>query len=170
MSDQAGFLLVEDNEDDILLVQRAFRQAKIVNPLMVVKSAEEGMSYFRGQGRYANRSEFPLPSLVLLDLKLPGLGGFEFLKWIRAQPDVGRTRVVVLTSSNLMQDVNRAHDLGANSFLVKPIGFETFVQTCRALSGYWLWMDLPPEVQRVAVESPPLADTNDVQVSGKPAT
>src|SRR5689334_15837298 len=121
MSQQALFLLIEDNENDVLLIQRAFIQAKILNPLMIVKTAEEGMAYMLGTGRYANRSEFPLPDLILLDLKLPGMDGFDYLRWIRGQPGFGSTRVVVLTSSDLMQDVNMAYKTGANSFLVKPV-------------------------------------------------
>jgi len=151
---QALFLLIEDNENDVLLIQRAFIQAKILNPLMIVKTAEEGMAYMMGTGRYANRAEFPLPDLILLDLKLPGMDGFDFLRWIRAQPGFGSTRVVVLTSSDLMQDVNMAYKTGANSFLVKPVDFERFVEISRALNGYWLWMDTPPETTRSASTQP----------------
>src|SRR5262245_28760281 len=103
---QALFLLIEDNEDDVLLIQRAFIQAKILNPLIIVKTAEDGIAYMQGSGRYVNRAEYPLPDLILLDLKLPGKDGFDFLRWIRSQPGIGSTRIVVLTSSDLMQDVN----------------------------------------------------------------
>ncbi len=150
MSPQALFLLIEDNDNDVLLIQRAFIQAKILNPLVILKSAEEAMAYMLGTGRYSNRAEFPLPDLILLDLKLPGVDGFDFLRWIRAQPGISTTRVVVLTSSDLMQDVNLAYKVGANSFLVKPVDFERFVEISRALNGYWLWMDRPPEVHRPA--------------------
>lgn len=148
MSQQALFLLIEDNENDVLLIQRAFIQAKVLNPLVIVKTGEEGMAYMLGTGRYSNRAEFPLPDLILLDLKLPGIDGFDFLRWIRAQPGIATTRVVVLTSSDLMQDVNLAYKVGANSFLVKPVDFERFVEISRALNGYWLWMDKPPEIHR----------------------
>lgn len=151
---QALFLLIEDNENDVLLIQRAFIQAKILNPLMIVKTAEEGMAYMLGTGRYSNRAEFPLPELILLDLKLPGMDGFDFLRWIRAQAGFGSTRVVVLTSSDLMQDVNMAYKTGANSFLVKPVDFERFVEISRALNGYWIWMDRPPETNRPVVAQP----------------
>jgi CheY-like chemotaxis protein len=151
---QALFLLIEDNENDVLLIQRAFIQAKILNPLMILKTAEEGMAYMLGTGRYSNRAEFPLPELILLDLKLPGMDGFDFLRWIRAQPGFGSTRVVILTSSDLMQDVNTAYKTGANSFLVKPVDFERFVEISRALNGYWMWMDRPPETIRPATAQP----------------
>ena len=148
MPDQSVFLLVEDNENDIFFIRRAFKQAQVVNPMVVVKNGEEAMAYFMGIGAYKNRVEFPLPSLVLLDLKLPGMSGVDFLRWLRQQPDMGTTRVVVLTSSKLTRDVNEAYQAGANSFLVKPVDFEVFVQITSALSGYWQWADKPPETHR----------------------
>lgn len=154
MNDQALFLLIEDNENDALLIQRAFVQAKILNPLLLLSSAEEAMAYFQGSGRYSNRVEFPLPALVLLDLKLPGLDGFDFLRWLRAQPGISATRVVILTSSDAIQDVNRAYQAGANSFLIKPVDFERFVEVSRALNGYWMWMDAPPETFRGDAPNP----------------
>ncbi len=148
MRNQALFLLIEDNEDDVVLIQRAFRQARLLNPLIVLKSADQAMQYFLGAGIYKARAEFPLPDLVLLDLRMPGTDGFDFLLWLRAQPGFGQTRVVVLTSSDLKDDVNRAYQLGANSFLIKPVDFERFVEISRALNGYWVWMDIPPEACR----------------------
>ena len=148
MAEHSVFLLVEDNENDVLLVQRAFSQSGVLNPLVTVRNGEEAMAYFLGIGAYKNRSEYPLPSLVLLDLKLPGMTGIDFLKWLRQQPGIGSTRVVVLTSSNLMKDVDDAYKAGANSFLVKPVDFEMFVQIATALYGYWLWMDRAPETER----------------------
>jgi CheY-like chemotaxis protein len=148
MAEQSVFLLVEDNDNDIALIRRAFENAQVVNPLVVVRNGEEAMAYFMGIGAYKNRSEFPLPSLVLLDLKLPGMSGIDFLKWLREQRGMRTTRVVVLTSSNLTRDVNEAYQAGANSFLVKPTDFETFVQVTSALSGYWIWTDKPPQTER----------------------
>jgi CheY-like chemotaxis protein len=120
MSDRALFLLVEDTEDDVLLIHRAFLKANILNPLQVVRSGEQAIEYLQGTGRFSNRAEFPLPSLVLLDLKMKGIDGFEVLRWIRQQPGLTRLRVVVLTASNAVTDVNLAYQLGANSFLVNP--------------------------------------------------
>lgn len=139
-----AILLVEDSENDIILVRKAFTKANVLNPVVVVKNAEEAMAYFMGLGAYKDRDEFPLPSLVLLDLKLPGMSGLEFLKWLREQSGFGATRIVVLTSSTLDRDVNEAYQLGANSFLVKPVDFEEFVKVSAALSGYWLWMNKAP--------------------------
>ena len=142
-----AFLLVEDNENDILFVRNAFTKANVLNPVVAVKNAEDAMAYFMGIGSFKNRDEFPLPSLVLLDLTLPGMSGLDFLKWLREQPGFGRTRVVVLTGSTLLRDVNEAYQLGANSFLTKG-DFEKFVEIANALSGYWLWMDKAPETHR----------------------
>jgi CheY-like chemotaxis protein len=146
--EKAIFLVVEDNENDALLIRRAFLKGNILNPLQVTRSADEAIAYLKGEGRFSNRAEYPLPSLVLLDLKMPGRDGFEVLRWIRAQPDLKALRVVVLTSSNDIKDVNLAYQEGANSFLVKPVDFERFVEISQALAGYWLWLSEAPEVMR----------------------
>ena len=145
MPHNALFLLVEDDEDQVLLVQRAFQRANIVNPLHVVRSGQEAMVYLEGAGPYANRDEFPLPKLILLDLKMPGISGFDVLRWIRQQPALRATRVVVLTASNQIRDVNLAYQLGANSFLVKPVDFDDFVRLSQAIQGYWIWLSRAPE-------------------------
>lgn len=148
MSDQALFLLVEDNEDHVLLIRRAFLKSKVVNPLQVARSGEEAISYLEGTRGFSNRAEFPLPAVILLDLKLTGMDGFAVLRWIRQQPALRAVRVVVLTSSNAIRDVNLAYQLGANSFLVKPVDFEDFVRVTQALQGYWLWTDKEPQISR----------------------
>src|SRR5437868_2030655 len=98
MPDQALILLVEDKEDDIVLIRRALAKAGVVNPLQVVRDGDEAIEYLAGERKYRNREEYPLPQLVLLDLKLPGMDGFEVLRWIRGQPGLSSLRVVVLTS------------------------------------------------------------------------
>ena len=149
MSDQALFLLVDDNEDDILLVRRAFVKAKVLNPLQIVRSGDEAIAYLGGKGKFANRAEFPLPALVLLDLRMPGLDGFDVLRWIREEASLRTLRVVVLTASDDMRDVNVAYKMGANSFLIKPADLERFVEISQALNGYWLWLDKAPEAHRL---------------------
>ena len=153
MIESAVILLAEDDEDHILLVRRAFKKARLLNPLHVVRDGEEAIAYFKGTGRYAKRVEFPLPALLLLDLKMPKKNGFEVLEWIRQEPRLRNLRVIVLTSSEDMRDVNLAYQLGANSFLVKPADFEQFVTVIQALQGYWLWMSEAPEISRPAAES-----------------
>src|SRR5436190_15241380 len=148
MPDHSLILLVEDREDDILLIRRAFIKGNVLNPLQVVRDGDEAIMYLAGEGRYANRSEFPLPDLVLLDLKMPRTDGFEVIRWIRQQPGFSTLRVVVLTSSQELKDVNLAYQLGANSFLVKPVDFERFIEMSQAIKGYWLWMSKAPESHR----------------------
>jgi len=141
-------LLAEDGEDQVILIRRAFAKAQLLNPLHVVSNGEEAIAYLQGEGKYSNRDEYPLPCLLLLDLKMPRKNGFEVLEWIRQQPGLSALRVVVLTGSDEMRDVNRAYQLGANSFLVKPVDFPRFVEVTQALKGYWLWMSKEPEVAR----------------------
>lgn len=142
-------LLAEDNENHVLLIRRAFEQAGLVNPLYVVANGEEAISYLKGEGKYARREEYPLPCLLLLDLKMPKKDGFEVLEWLREQPGFSSLRVVVLTTSEELRDVNRAYRLGANSFLTKPVDFRDFVQLSAAIKGYWIWLSRAPAVERL---------------------
>lgn len=150
MADEAVILLVEDREDDVLLVKRAFERSAFSNPFQVVRDGEEAMHYLAGEGRYSNRTEYPLPELILVDLKMPKVDGFELVRWIRRQTGFAKIPVVVLTSSDAIRDVNRAYTLGANSFLVKPLDFENFVETAKTLRKYWLGMNKAPTATRPA--------------------
>ncbi len=134
----AVFLLVEDRLDDITLAKRAFRQLKLNNPLHIVTSGEDAFAYLTGYGKYADRDTFPLPDIILLDLKLPGMDGFELLAEIRKRPELNPVRILVLTSSEQIYDINRAYSLGANSFLVKPNDFQDFRQLMVTLNAFWL--------------------------------
>jgi CheY-like chemotaxis protein len=133
-------------------VRKAFEKAYVLNPLQVVADGEKAIAYLKGQGSYRNRAEYPLPSLVLLDLKLPKLDGFEVLKWIRAEPGLRNLPVIVLTSSEQIRDVNRAYQLGANSFLVKPGDFQNFIDLGRAIAGYWIRFSHNPEASREQIK------------------
>lgn len=146
-------LVAEDNEDHVMMIRRAFRQSGLVNPVQVVRDGEEAIAYLKGDGPYANRAEYPLPCLLLLDLKMPNKNGFEVLEWLRSQPALSALRVVVLTTSGEMNDINRAYQLGANSFLTKPVDFRDFVQLTTALKGYWLWLSHAPELSRPKPEN-----------------
>jgi CheY-like chemotaxis protein len=148
MTGEPLILLVEDREDDILLIRKSFAKGAIYNPLQVVRDGEEAICYLAGDGRYANRAEYPLPDLVLLDLKMPRVDGFEVLQWIRRQPGFSSIRVIVLTSSDAIRDVNRAYRLGANSFMVKQLDFENVVEMSAMLKRYWLGMDKAPDASR----------------------
>jgi CheY-like chemotaxis protein len=131
-------LLLEDSEDDIELIKKSFERVGFGYPLAVMRSTDQAKKYLKGEMLYADRSRFPFPALILLDLKMPGEDGFDFLGWLRAQPEFRNLPVVALTASDQMKDVNRAYQLGANSFLVKPHDFDNFVETSRLLQQYWL--------------------------------
>lgn len=143
-ADAFPILLVEDDENDVLLLRRAFAKAKVRNPVRVVRDGEEAVAYLSGDGEYADRRRYPEPVLVLLDLKLPRLSGHEVLEWIRSDDRFRRLPVVVLTSSREPQDVSRAYDLGANSYLVKPGGFDSLLEMVRTLGVYWMILNEQP--------------------------
>jgi CheY-like chemotaxis protein len=130
-------LLVEDRQDDVLLIAKAFAQAELWNEVKVVENGEEAMFYLSGQGKYADREKFPLPDLMLLDLKMPRVDGFEVLEWLRTQPALSGLKVVVLTGSDQIRDVNRAYQLGATSFMVKPTDFKDIKALSTTLKDYW---------------------------------
>jgi CheY-like chemotaxis protein len=130
-------LLVEDDPNDVLLIQRAFQKAGLHDSLKVVRNGDQAMEYLTGEDAYADRDRFPLPFLVLLDLKMPGTDGFEVLAWARSLPSLKRLLIVVLTSSNLQSDVDKAYDLGANSYLVKPVEFDDMVNLIQRFEAYW---------------------------------
>ena len=144
-SRDSAILLVEDDEADILLLQRAFRNARIANPLIEVRDGQAAIQYFSGEGDYADRARYPMPFLILLDLRLPKLSGFEVIAWLREQPQLAHVIVVVLTASDHVPDVTKARDLGANSYLVKPGNFEELVQMVKRIKGRWLLVDRLPD-------------------------
>jgi len=148
MPDQPWILLAEDQEDFIVLIAKAFKDAGISNPLYTVRDGDEAIAYLSGEGPYSNRQEYPLPDLLLLDLKMPKRDGFEVIQWIRSQPSLKALRIVVLTSSEQIRDVNRAYALGANSFLVKPGDFTNLQYLSRTIRDYWLEMSKAPESDR----------------------
>jgi CheY-like chemotaxis protein len=126
-------LLVEDNPDDVILIKRAFAQTGLRHRLLHVPLGSEALAYLNGEPPYTDRSTYPLPDLVLLDIKMPGMNGFEVLRWIRNQWELAHLCVVMLTSSDQIRDVNEAYRLGANSFLVKPLDFVNAAELWHAL-------------------------------------
>jgi len=137
-------LLVEDNADDIKLTLRAFARSKIANQLVVARDGEEALEYLFARGRYAGRDAGVMPEVVLLDLKLPKLDGLEVLRHVRADERTRRLPVVLLTSSNEEQDIVRGYDLGANSFVRKPVDFAQFTAAAQQLGLYWLVLNQAP--------------------------
>jgi CheY-like chemotaxis protein len=137
-------LLVEDSEDDQLLIKRAFAKAKLSNPLHVVDDGDKALAYLKGEGAYADRSDHPLPTIILLDLKLPRRSGHEVLQWLRGNDELKQIPVVILTSSAENADIKRAYELGANSYLVKPVEFEDLLAMVRQVGVYWFLMNELP--------------------------
>ena len=148
LPEQAVILLVDDREDDVLLVRRALAKANVPNPLFVVHDGEEALAYLDGMGRYSNRDEYPLPDIMLLDIKMPKMDGFEVLRQVRSRSELKALRIIVLTSSEDIFDVNKGYDLGANSFLVKPMEFENYTAMMRTLSAFWLHQSKNPSLER----------------------
>ncbi len=140
-------LLVEDNPTDVLLIQRAFRKANLSVPLQVVGDGEAAVQYLSGQEPYSDRSCYPLPLLILLDLKLPRKSGTEVLAWLQQQPVLKRLPVVVLTSSREYADINNVYDLGANAYMVKPVAFDNLVDIVKTLNMHWLIFNEKPQVE-----------------------
>lgn len=141
-------LLAEDSPDEVLLLRRAMRKARLRCPLHVVENGEQAVAYLKGEGRYSNRDEFPLPTLMLLDLKMPKMDGFQVLQWIHNQGELETLRVVVLTASDQVSDINMAYRLGASSFLTKPVQFEEFVALLDAIQDFWIDRNQNPHVSR----------------------
>jgi CheY-like chemotaxis protein len=137
-------LVADDDENDIRLLTRAFLRAGISVPMKWVRDGEEAIQYLQGDEPFADRDTFPFPILMLLDLKMPRTDGFEVLEWVRKQADLKRLLVVVMTSSDEPEDVDRAYDLGANSFLKKPDDFDDLTRISRKLHEYWIETNLCP--------------------------
>ena len=135
-------LHVEDDPNDTLLFQHACQKAGIDCNLQNVEDGEQAITYLRGAEQFADRGRYPIPTLVLLDLKMPRVNGFDVLAWMRSDRQLRAMPVVVLSSSNHDADVKRAYDLGANSYLVKPVGFESLVEIAKSLNQYWLSLNV----------------------------
>ena len=132
-SNERPILLVENSQDDIILIRRAFERAGLKHRIQAVTSGLEAMAYLQGEVPYSDRFKYPFPDMVLLDIKMPMTDGFDVLRWIRQQPKFAKLCVVMLTSSDEIRDVNLAYQLGANSFLVKPLDFWNASELCRSL-------------------------------------
>lgn len=139
-------LLVEDDSNDVILIQRAFKKVNTMVSIQVVTDGEQAVAYLAGNEPYADREDYPVPELVLLDLKLPRKPGLEVLEWLRQQPGLKRLPVVALTSSKLTADINKAYELGINSYLVKPMAFDDLLKMIKTLNLYWLTFNEMPEI------------------------
>ncbi len=144
MTRPATILLVEDQRMDIELTLDAFREARLANNIRVATTGEEAIDYLFGNGNFSDRKEHPLPDLILLDLKMPGIDGFEVLKQVKGAEKLKRIPVIILTSSKEEGDRAISYDLGANSYLVKPVSFEGFLHTIKEIGEYWIVLNVKP--------------------------
>jgi len=132
---------------DVELTLDAFREARLANTISVASNGEAALDYLFGRGSYADRTTYPLPNLILLDLKLPGIDGHMVLRQIKGTPELKRLPVIILTSSKEEGDRALSYDNGANSYLVKPVSFEGFLDVVRQLEDYWFTLNVgPPEI------------------------
>jgi CheY-like chemotaxis protein len=145
MSQKPTILLVDDGENDLALMKIAFKKASCDFPVQEVRNGEEAIAYLSGEGVYGDRARFPLPTVVLLDLNMPKKDGFDVLIWVRAQPLLKRLTIIVLTASARIADIDRAFDLGATSFLVKPTNLETLAAMVKCLAE-WIKINHFPSV------------------------
>jgi CheY-like chemotaxis protein len=136
MNERETILLVDDSENDLLLMHAAFDIAKCNAPLQQVRNGEEAIAYLTGEGPYSDRRKFPLPIVMLLDLNMPRKNGFDVIAWVRAQPILKRLTIIVITASMRTEDVERAFDLGATSFLVKPSELDELAAMMRCLCDW----------------------------------
>jgi len=146
MNDESKvILLVEDNPDDVALTLRAFKRSHLMNPLAVARDGVEALDFVFARGAHADRAGAPLPTLIILDLKLPRLDGLGVLKALREDPRTELLPAVILTSSKEEQDIVSGYKLGANSYVRKPVDFTEFVEAVKVLGIYWLALNqLPP--------------------------
>ena len=146
MADDLRVLVVEDSPNDVLLLQRAFSKGGPDVPLHFARDGQEALDYLGGANHFVDRNLYPLPTLLLVDLKLPGIDGFDIIKWVRKQPGFNDLRIVVLSSSNEPSDISRAHELGANAYHVKPNDPNAFIGMVEGLRTYWAKKNMEPDV------------------------
>jgi len=148
MNKRNTILLADDSENDLTLMRAGFKMAACSLPLQEVRNGEEAIAYLKGEGSYCDRNFFPLPTVMLLDLNMPKKNGFEVLTWVRTQPGLKRLAIIVLTASMRSEDVDRAFDLGATSFLVKPSDLDDLAAMIRCLCN-WIQINRFPSLVEV---------------------
>src|SRR5690349_17776011 len=141
-------LLVEDDLNDIFLVKRAFKIAQIENPLQIVTDGQEAINYLKGEGKYGDREAHPLPKLMVMDIKMPRRSGFEVLEWVKGQAgSLRRIPIIIVSSSDNPADINRAYELGANAYMVKPMNYRAVEHLFESITHYWGLECAKPELE-----------------------
>ena len=146
MGKKALILLVEDNIMDVELTLDAFQEARLENKIQVARTGEEALEYLLGEGEFSDRKMHPLPSIILLDLKMPGIDGFGVLKKVKNTDEIKRIPIIILTSSKEEGDRALSYDCGANSYLVKPVSFDGFLDVVKKVTDYWFSLNVEPPV------------------------
>lgn len=137
-------LVLEDNEDDAKLLIKALQKNGIDTPVVILPDGVEGAAYLAGQGKYSDRRRYPLPCVLIVDIKMPRMGGLEFLDWLKANPGFQVIPTLVLSSSQVESDVSRAYRSGANSYMVKPTNFADLQDLVKVIADYWQRCVVPP--------------------------
>ena len=143
--DLVKILLVEDDKDNIIITQKALKEAKIINQLFIVRDGQEALDFLQHGGAYKDPLTSPKPGLILLDINLPKLNGLEVLACIKTDPNLKRIPVIMLTVSKRDEDVLKSYDIGANSFLQKPVEFDEFVELVKEVAVYWTLLNVTPQ-------------------------
>ncbi|MEO5803529.1 MAG: response regulator [Verrucomicrobiota bacterium] len=150
-----AILVAEDNADDALILERTLRKVGIRNPIQIVRDGSEAIAYLKGSGPYHDRTAFPFPGVVITDLKMPKVNGFEVLKWLKNHPECSVIPVVVLTGSAIESDVVLAHQLHANCYLQKPTSADEFARMLQLLFNFWHMCKIPKLTSSVCAEDNP---------------
>jgi CheY-like chemotaxis protein len=143
MASDEPVLIAEDSEDDILFLRRAFRRAGIKNPVREVPDGQQAIQYLEGQGQYSDRKQYPLPCVIITDLKMPNVDGFGLLRWLRDRPEFNPVPKLVLSGSDIERDRQQAAELGACGYFVKPNGFDTLVKVVADIDHEWISTHCP---------------------------
>ena len=146
-------LIAEDDENDVFFLQHAFKEADVQNPLHIVHDGKEAIDYLAGAGKFSDRSKYPLPYLLILDLKMPRMTGLDVLQWLQEQPELQCLPVIVLSSSAHRLDIERAYQLGANAFVVKPSAVSKRTDLAKFIKGFWLDFNEAPAVSTEGLEA-----------------
>lgn len=144
-------LIVEDSEDDVFFIERIFKQLGARCDLKFARDGVEAIEYLEGKGQFTDRRQFPLPTIILMDLKMPRINGFEVLQWMQNQPEIRLIPTIVVTSSTLQEDVTRAYRLGANAVMNKPVDKDSLLQMLKTFHLYWTdYVEMPAVKPAVA--------------------
>jgi CheY-like chemotaxis protein len=143
MDAQFPILIAEDDENDAIILQQALRKVGFTNPFHFCRDGTEVVSYLRREGIYADRDAFPFPRILITDLKMPKMNGIEVLKWLHSHPECNLIPKIVLTASKQAADIKAAYQWGANSYLVKPAGYQRLTEILRIFFDYWKMCEKP---------------------------